>query len=784
MAQVRAAAVPRPLVRLPRAKPLGGLAALLFITALAALGVFRLTPPAAMPAGVAATEFSSGRAMLHLREVARAAHPVGSAEHARVREYIVGELSALGAAPEVQSATAVSERWGAPYRAATVHNVLGRLRGTEGGPAVALVAHYDSVPTGPGANDDGAGVAALLETLRALKAGPQLKRDVVFLFTDAEEVGLLGARAFVEGHAWAKDVGVVLNFEARGDGGPATMFETSGGNGWLIREFAAAAPRPVANSLSYELYKILPNDTDMSVFKAAGLPGLNFAYVEGAARYHTGADHADAVSGRSLQHHGSYALALARHFGGLSLAPTKAADSVYFDLFGAWLVRYPAAWSMPLMSMVLALFAAVVALGVGRGLLTPRGVVYGFLIFLLGMVSAVVSVTLLWWAARALHEGYGAFVLGDIYNSGPYMLGFAALSAAVAAALYAFFRKRIGVEDLSVGALLWWLLLTLLTSFVLPGGSYLFAWPLAFSLLALAAVFILGTRGEERGGAWKRLAVLSAGAAPGVALLAPTIYLIFVGLTLGMAGVAALLVVLAFGLLLPLVGFAAPRRRWMLPGLLALAGVASLAAGSLSAGFDGRRPRPDNVFYGLNADTAKAVWASADESPDAWTSQFFPGAAERGALPEFLPLSRRPLLQAQAPAEQLDAPRIELLGDEAGGGVRTLRLRVTSPRRAPVVTVAAEQGARVVGSAINGKRIEIDARAQAERPWAVRYHGLPAEGFELTLQTDASGPVALRAVDQSYGLPEVGPVRPRPQEFTASIHTFGDSTFVTKSFRF
>ena len=146
--------------------------------------------------------------------------------------------------------------------------------------AVILAGHYDSVSSGPGASDDGHSVAMELETLRALRSGPPLRNDIVFLFTDSEEGGLLGAKAFVEHHPLAKQAGLVMNFEARGTSGPAMMFETSEGNGRIVREFAAAAPDPITSSLSYEAYKLLPNDTDLTIFKQAGLPGLGFAYVD------------------------------------------------------------------------------------------------------------------------------------------------------------------------------------------------------------------------------------------------------------------------------------------------------------------------------------------------------------------------------------------------------------------------------------------------------------------------------------------------------------------------
>ena len=94
---------------------------------------------------------------------------------------------------------------------------MARLPGTRsGGRAFLLVAHYDSVPTGPGATDNGAGVATVLETVRALKAGPALRNDVIVLLADGEERGLLGARAFVDGYPWAQEVGAVLNLDTRG----------------------------------------------------------------------------------------------------------------------------------------------------------------------------------------------------------------------------------------------------------------------------------------------------------------------------------------------------------------------------------------------------------------------------------------------------------------------------------------------------------------------------------------------------------------------------------------
>ena len=146
---------------------------------------------------------------------------------------------------------------------------------------------------GPGAGDDASGVAAILESLRALKAGPPPDRDIIILINDGEEIGLFGAEVFAEEHPWAKDVGVVLNFDARGNTGPSFMFETSDGNGWLIEQMARALPHPMATSLTGEVYRLMPNDTDLTVYKKQGMAGLNFAFVGGPevlshARGHAG----------------------------------------------------------------------------------------------------------------------------------------------------------------------------------------------------------------------------------------------------------------------------------------------------------------------------------------------------------------------------------------------------------------------------------------------------------------------------------------------------------------
>jgi hypothetical protein len=655
------------------------------------------------------------------------------------------------------------------------------------------VSHYDSVIAGPGANDDGTAVAALLETIRALRAGPPIQNDVVFLFTDGEEAGLLGAKAFVDEHPLAREIGLVLNFEARGNSGPVLMFETSPDNGWLIQEFARAAPAPFASSLFYDVYRTLPNNTDFTLFKEAGFAGLNFAYIDGDTYYHSPLDNIANVGERSLQHHGVYALALTRHFGNLSLENTKGSDAVYFNILGSALVRYPGGWIMPLLILVALGTIAVIVLGFRARLLTFWGLVLGFLAFLIILIIPAAIVALIAPVLGAMHSEFPYY--GDTYNPQLYLIGFVALAIATTSALYVLFRRKIRVYNLAMGGLLWWLILAAITSLAFPGGSYLFVWPLLFSLLELAALFAVH---DPEHALTKRLVVLLLCAIPGIILFAPIIYMLFITLTMRLAAAPVVGTVLLLSLLIPHLTLMTTTNRWLLPGAAALGSLGLLLVGSFTTGVDVRNPRPNNVMYGLNADTSQALWASTDLQTDEWTSQFLTAGVQRGTLGDFFPWSPRTFLQTQAPAVALAAPQVALLDDRTSAGTRTLRVRITSPRQAPFVGIYLDPHNEVLGATVNGKPIAgpppaAPGTAGTSPPggqWGMLYWALPPEGIELALQVGAGQPVRVRVVDRSDGLPEIpgASFKPRPDYMVPApslgVVRFSNSTMVSKTFAF
>jgi hypothetical protein len=767
----------------PKPKSITSFLVSLFIVCLLFLGLYHFTPPAAAPADAPVEEFSSGRAIKDLQVVAQKPHPIGSDENGRVRQFVLARLQELGSTPEVQQTTGV---FGQRLTAGTVQNVLARLKGTDNSKAVLLVSHYDSVPTGPGASDDGAAVVAMIETLRALKNGPPLRNDVIFLFTDGEESGLLGAAAFVNEHPWAADVGVACNFEARGSRGPSVMFETSSNNGWLIKEYAKAVPHPLGNSLMYEFYKMLPNDTDMTVLKKAGLAGLNFAYIGGHTQYHTLLDNLETIDERSLQHHGSYMLALTRRFGNENLNATAAPDMIFFDIPGSTLIYYPVSWVIPLTIIAGLLYLSVAALAFRRRQLRLGGLALGFLVFLLSLIVASVIISLLWYGVLTIHSGYRWIPQGDTYNSHYYLISFVALTVAITSALFALCGRRIGISNLTFGALLWWLLLLIVVSVVTPGGSYLFLWPLLSSLIALGYIYLFA--GADFGRE-KSCIALCLGAIPGLILLPAFIHLLFVGLTPRMSGAVMIPVVLLLGTLIPLLAVLSHPKSWLVPGGSLLLGVVFLLVGSFTSGFDKGHRKPNSIFYALDADTGKAAWVTADPALDEWTKQFFTAGVERGTLPVFLRTPTQQVLKSPAPAIPLAPPSVQVLEDATNNGVRNLHLRITSSRGGTFMTVSVDEMAALRRATINGEVIsqgESLRDTQAASEWKLRYAAPPKQGIDLIFEITSSSPLKIVVVDRSYELPVVPgfAVQPRPDFMMPAPLWGSDSTMVAKSFTF
>jgi len=725
------------------------LAALIAVT-VAAVIVFSVTPwdvPGPAPASAPAPAFSSARAMEALRVIAAAPRPIGSARAAVVRGYLRERLQALGLSPYVQEAEVVSA--GRTRVAGRVRNLVGRLAGRDPSRAVLLVAHYDSVPTAAGAADDGSGVAVLLEAARALRAGPPLRNDVVFLFTDGEERGLLGAQAFLRDDPWAYGVGVALNVDSPGSSSPLLMYETSRGNGRLVEQYLAAG-RPYGSSLMYEVSRRLPVVSDFRALTGHGIPGLSFGMLDGPAYDHTAYDSLDTFDEAALQHAGETVLALTRRFGEADLWRMHASDVVYFNVVGSKAISYPVTLVRPFLALALALYVGAVALAARRRLLTARGVARATLATVGALAASLAAVGLVWAMYRTAYEDR-AWTGTGVVISDWYRLGLVLLSSAVVLLVYALLLRRLRAWDVAVVALAWWAAAAVAVCIVFPGAGHLLTWPLAGAALGLAGAALVDGAARVRPAA---ALIALAGAVPGLMLLSSAFYLLLMSAGLEQ-GVTVLSVWLLAGLLVLPLAVVLPALRVWLPGALAAAGLVILFAVGSTVAFDSEHPRFTSVSYRLAADGGTR-WETIDRNDD-YTRAFLGAHPQGRPVPEYYPhLGPRLTLGAPAPDYGLRPPRLSLLSDAVVGDRRTVRVRVRPGRDAAVVslvvhTVVGRLSASVHGHELGGADTALLDGSTVR--WSFDYHAPPPEGIVVTLRFAAGRSVLLRAVDYSYGLP-------------------------------
>jgi hypothetical protein len=439
------------------------LAAAIAVAAVLLLTRWRLEGPS--PKGTAAPrdEFSAGRAIAVLRELLREGvpHPVGSPANVRVRDRILARFTALGYQANVQKAFVCN----ASRTCATVENIIANPAGMTLHPVV-LAAHYDSVAAGPGASDDGVGVAVLLEIARAVRGD----RRVAFVITDGEEAGLLGAEAFVRDRPIQP--AAIVNVENRGGTGPSYLFETSRGNHHLIAA-ARAMPRPITTSLFFTVYDQLPNDTDVTVFKRVGIPSVNFAAIGSVEWYHTPQDDLRHVDPRSVQHHGDNALAITRALVAKPAAGT--ANASWFDVLGFTIVSWPQAWTIWITLLAIIILVRL------NPTVKPRTYAAGVIAFVAVLVLTVIAAYALIFLSHLGSDGANWLAYPHSIWIAMWLTGFAA----------AVFVTRWLENDEAFAAYAFaWLVAALILAVTLPGASYLLLVPaLLFAVTRLPIVW-------------------------------------------------------------------------------------------------------------------------------------------------------------------------------------------------------------------------------------------------------------------------------------------------------
>ncbi|WP_158912876.1 M20/M25/M40 family metallo-hydrolase [Caulobacter sp. S45] len=771
------------------------------------LAAMAIRPPTARPASAPVEVFSAQRAMTDVRVIAQRAHPTGSADLARVQAHVADRFRALGLDVSIHAGDGVDDRikW-APdlVVAAHVRNIVAVLHGrSPTAPAVMVMCHADSVANSPGAADDTASVAAALEIARSLKATGPYARDVVFLITDGEEAGLLGAQAFFATDPLRSHIGEVLNMEARGDAGRAAMFETGPDNGALIDIYRRTIPHPDTNSLATAIYRLLPNGTDFTPALASGHTGMNFAFIGDQLAYHTPLATPEHLSTGSLQHIGEQVLAATRALASVQRPPPPRPDPVFFDLMGRTMVVYPvwlqwapialagvliamairrarkrgrpsgplATWptiargaagmGLAVAGSALALRLAGQALGAGNARIYALVGHYDLLLTGAALLTLGVCLSAI-GAMRIGRHRVPVAILALIVGAACSLFGgFDPLGAGlgVAAALAAVFAldKPVDAWNGWLGALLATLLVAVVVQVLLPAGGFMLVWPL---LVASAAALVTLYSGEIRIGAPRAVWIPGVAAVIVVAQTAVWSEALFTAVGPSFPAILAAAVLMVFATLAPLANGVVCTEPGRLVGVL----VASLGALMLvlvgARGPSASRPGLTQAIYVADQTTPGASRAfRIDALPhlDPWARRVLTSNGDKPTRTRLDAFPVGPVWRAAAPLVSTPPPSVSI---DPVDGVAILKI-APSGEGAEGLDILVKPDFAFDDARFDGDPVRLKGRPGQ---WSeVSFQAPSADGFSLVLPAPIHGAVDVRVREVRDGWPAGLAPPPKPR---------------------
>lgn len=696
------------------------------------------------------SEFSTQRALKKLAVITKEPHYVGTKNHEVVADFLVKELENLGLETSIQEGYTLTD-WGNLVKS---RNILARIKGSANSKALLLLSHYDSAPhsKSPGASDDGSGIVTILEGLRTyLHNNSQAKNDIIILFSDAEELGLNGAALFVTKHEWAKEVGLTINFEARGTSGPSYMLmEVNNGNAEMVKHFAEAKPKfPVSNSLMYSIYKMLPNDTDLTVFREEGkIQGLNFAFIDSHYNYHSAQDNLANLSVKTLKHQGTYLMSMLNYFGNADLRKLETTeDEVYFNT-PINFTHYPFSWNFPLIGLAFALFLAFVFIGIGKKVLHISDVLRGFVPFLSAILVSGLLGFLGWKVLLLLYPQYQDILHGFTYNGHDYIIAFASLALMVSFFFYRNYRSEIQVMNGSVAPIFMWMLINLCIAIYLPGGSF-FIIPV-FGMVLSLGFFIITQRASP---------VLNlVFSVPALVIFIPFVVTLPVGLGLKMLMGSTLLIALVFGLLLPVFGAFKGKKVWSTVSLLIAVGFFINA--HLNSNYTNEMAKPNSLLYVLNADTKSAIWASYDKNLDDWTKNYLGTSPTKPDsihnLPLFSKYNSAFTFTSKADLKSISGPSIQFNKDTIVHARKQYVITISPNRKVNRYDIFANENMDFYNLKANGVSLIgwKEAKYRRKGKKILSYYVVNNEPLELSFTLDASTKLDMELMESSFDLLE------------------------------
>ena len=335
--------------------PVTVITSLVYIALLAALLVVHTVVPSAPKSSTPISGVNLTEAWLDLRILTEAYRPYNSRQNDHIRDWLLRRIETIiaenNAAPPTTSdpssdlaSTSSADSPAVVFSDITSNltfssepekseagisiyfegtNIIVYLRGSEdekgewwtkksipqGKGGVLVNAHYDSVSTGYGATDDGVGVISILQLIKHFTStGKQPKKGIVALLNNGEEDFLNGARAFTQ-HPMSQFAHTFLNLEGAGAGGRAALFRSTDTE---VTKAYQTVRYPFGDCASGDAFSrgVIRSETDYVIFNGLlGLRGLDVAFTEPRARYHTDEDDTKHTSVDSLWHMLSAALA-------------------------------------------------------------------------------------------------------------------------------------------------------------------------------------------------------------------------------------------------------------------------------------------------------------------------------------------------------------------------------------------------------------------------------------------------------------------------------------------
>lgn len=722
-------------------------AALALLAAMALKGALLTLP--SLPDAPNAAGFDANRAAARLERFLgdQRPHPVDSDAGDAARDRLIAEMRAIGLEPRVTDDFACNDRRGQAVSCARVRNLVATI-GPAAGKHLLLVSHYDSTPTGPGASDDGIGVATMLEVAAALR-GQRLARPITFLFDEGEEAGLIGARAFLARDPLAASVDVAVNFESRGVNGPAIMFETSRPNAAAIALFRSAVARPVGNSLSTDLYGLIPNSTDVTVFDERPWTILNFAVIGNETRYHSAGDALAALDRQSLQHMGDSALGIARLLAAGD-PPAATGARLYSDIVGQMLIVLPLLFGLILLGVLLLFF--LIEGWRRRALGLP----------LLGMAAALLGAGAFAFAGHFIVQLVRA---GDYWRAFPVVATTAVYASALAACVAGLLLVARTPERTRLRAAFWlcFQLLGGAICIVAPGAAIYFLLPPLVAAAGMAAK--RWWPWAERAGAIAAAILLFLTFGPALGLFEE---LMNSGPLWAFAPLGAVILLPALIELRPLLSRA--RAPVVAAGAAGLALLGWLGA-ALTPAYSADKQQLFTIEYVWDSDAHRGRYAvNNDGAPVPYRADW--------QRHEF-PYTTRLRWAAPAPALPIAPPTATLIGREPYQGGLRIRLRLATNGAESVALIApASAGLRAAGTE-GFLRPLGDASGRA----FVRCAGRRCDGATIDLVMPSAAPVTFTIVGTRPGLPPEAAALVRARPALARPQYGPDSTITAGTFR-